>query len=80
LPEVSAETRNRMLATQQQRAQQLAETEKNIKDILSRRGEGEYDPDQQVVSFEGFVPSQQTKDLDKMTKDELIIVAKGHIK
>ena len=79
LPEISAETRARMLATQQQRAQQLADTEKNIKEILARRGEGEYDPDQQVVSFEGFVPTQ-TKDLDKMTKDELVTLAKGNIK
>ena len=68
-----------MLSVQQQRAEQLAETEKKIKEILARRGEGEYDPDQQVVSFDGFVPTE-IKDLDKMTKDELITLAKGHIK
>jgi hypothetical protein len=80
LPEVSEGTRARLLEVQQQRAQQLAETEKNIKEILARRGEGEYDPNQQVVSFEGFMPPNNTKDLDKMTKDELITLAKGYIK
>ena len=70
----------RMLAVQQHRAQQLAETEKNIKDILARRGEGEYDPNQQVVAFDGFIPTEPAKDLDKMTKDELVTLAKGHIK
>jgi hypothetical protein len=69
-----------MLAVQQHRAQQLAETEKNIKEILARRGEGEYDPNQQVVAFDGFIPTEPAKDLDKMTKDELITLAKGHIK
>jgi hypothetical protein len=68
-----------MLAVQQQRAQQLAETEKKIKEILARRGEGEYDPNQQIVSFEGYAPTE-IKDLDKMSKEELITISKGHIK
>ena len=55
-----------MLAVQQERAQQLAETEKNIKAILARRGEGEYDPNQQVVSFDGFTPAAENKNIDKM--------------
>ena len=80
LPEVSVATRARLLEVQLQRAQQLAETEKKIKEILARRGEGEYDPEQQVVSFEGFTPPTETKDIDRMTKDELITLAKGHIK
>ena len=68
-----------MLAVQQQRAHQLAETEKKVKEILARRGEGEYDPDQQVVSYNGYTATEKKK-LDKMTKDELITIAKGHIK
>ena len=69
-----------MLAVQQERAQQLAETEKNIKEILARRGEGEYDPNQQVVSFDGFTPAAENKNIDKMTKEELVTLSKRHIK
>jgi hypothetical protein len=69
-----------MLAVQQERAKQLAETEKNIKEILARRGEGEYDPNQQVVSFDGFTPAAENKNIDKMTKEELITLSKRHIK
>jgi hypothetical protein len=56
------------------------ETEKKIKEILARRGEGEYDPNQQVVTFEGFTATEMNKDLEKMSKDELITISKGHIK
>jgi hypothetical protein len=44
-----------------------------------RDGEGEYDPDRQVVSMDGFVPAQ-TQDIDKMIRPQLEALAKGHMK
>ena len=44
-----------------------------------RDGEGEYDPDRQVVSMDGFVPAQ-TRDIDKMIRPQLEALAKGHMK
>ena len=78
LPAVSQETRSKLRAIQDERMRQQRETEGNLRKILLRRGEGEYDPKQQVVSFDGFKPAE-VKDIKDMTKDELIIIARGHI-
>jgi hypothetical protein len=68
-----------MLAIHEDRMRQQQEAEKNLKKILLKRGEGVYDPHLQVVSYEGFKPAEN-KDIEEMTKADLAIIAKGHIK
>jgi len=68
-----------MLEAQRRKLAQRRETEKSLKAIMLRRGEGVYDANHQVVSYEGFKPAEQ-KDIEDMGKGDLLIIAKGHIK
>ena len=57
----------------------VAQVEANLRKLVMREGEGEYNPDLQVVSMDGFVPAQ-TRDVDKMNRPQLEALAKGHMK
>jgi hypothetical protein len=61
------------------RRKRLIQLEANFRKILMRDGEGEYNPDRQVVSMDGFAPAQ-TQDIDKMIRPQLEALAKGHMK
>ena len=61
------------------RATRIAAVEANLRKLAMREGEGEYNPDLQVVSFDGFTAAQ-TQDIDKMIRPQLEALAKGHIK
>jgi hypothetical protein len=57
------------------RIERVAQVEANLRKLLMREGEGEYDPDRQVVSMDGFTPVQ-TDDIDKMNRPQLEALAK----
>ena len=61
-----------------QRALIAAQTEYRLRRLVHRLGEGEYNPDLQVVTMDGFVPAQTT-DINLMKKPQLLLMAKGHI-
>jgi hypothetical protein len=66
------EIRDRRLAMQ-------AVVEANLRKLLIRRGEEEYNPDRQVVELDGYRPLLDL-DIGSMTKQDLCVLAKGHIK
>jgi hypothetical protein len=68
-----------MECIQQERAAKAASVEANLRRLLLRRGEGEYDPTLQVVNFDGFAPTE-TQDVDKMTRPTLDQIAKVYMK
>jgi hypothetical protein len=61
------------------RKARLAHIEASLRKLLMRDGEGEYNPDLQVVSMDGFKPAQ-SQDIDKMNRPQLEALAKGHMK
>ena len=63
----------------QQRLQQQAEIEARLRKSLIRRGEEEYNPDHQVIEFDG-VKLLSTTDISTMKKKDLQTLAKGHIR
>ena len=75
LPEVTPAQQKRFEEQVLERERRYAQVEKNLRSLLLRDGEGEYDPDKQVVSFDGFTPAKTT-DVAKMTRPQLEALAK----
>jgi hypothetical protein len=61
------------------RKEREAKVEASLRKLVVRPGKGEYNPDEQVLAFEGFTPAKST-DIDVMLRKDLNAVAKGHIK
>ena len=67
--------RESMLA---ERAKIAARTEARLRKLVHRLGEGEYDPNLQVVTMDGF-DAATTQDIDQMRRPQMEMLAKGHI-
>ena len=74
-PEQQAHRESLLIA----RKARLVQVEANLRKILMRDGEGEYNPDRQVVAMDGFTPAL-TVEVDKMIRPQLEALAKGHLK
>jgi hypothetical protein len=79
LPEETPAQRQRKEDQIREREKRTIEVEKQLRSLLVREGEGEYDPDRQVVSFDGF-EAAKSQDLDKMTRPQLEALVKGIMK
>jgi hypothetical protein len=77
-PEVTPEQKAHIEALNKLREERVAKTEAALRKLVLRAGEGEYDPDAQVITYEGFTSARAT-DIDKMTRADLAALAKGHI-
>ena len=79
LPEETPAQKKRKEEQIREREKRSQEVEEKLRSLLVRDGEGEYNPDKQVVSFDGFAPAK-TQDLDKMTRPQLEALVKGRLK
>ena len=79
LPEETPAQKKRKEEQIRERELRSLEVEKKLRSLLVRDGEGEYDPDRQVVSFDGFAPAK-TQDIEKMTRPQLEALIKGRVK
>lgn len=79
LPTITEEQKQRIAETERLRAETAARIEANLRGLLMRPGEGEYDPTLQVMSFEGFAPAE-SKDVAKMKRAALEGIAKTFMK
>ena len=79
IPEQTPAQKQREQERNESLKQRAIQVEKALRGLAVRDGEGEYDPDRQVIAFDGFEPAQ-TQDLDRMTRPNLEALAKGHIK
>lgn len=75
LPEETPEQKKYRVVREQQRALIFAQTEARLRKTLLRPGEGEYQPDLQVVAMDGFRPAKP-QDLDDMNRPKLEELAK----
>lgn len=60
-----------------ERAMVAAKTEARLRKLVHRLGEGEYDPDLQIVTMDGFAPAQTT-DVEQMKKPQMLQLARAH--
>ena len=79
LPEMTPSQKKREEDRLELLKQKAIQVEKTLRGLVLRDGEGEYNPDRQVIAFDGFEPAS-TQDLDKMTRPNLEALAKRHIK
>jgi hypothetical protein len=79
LPEETPAQRKRKEDQIREREKRSLEVEKQLRSLLVREGEGVYNPDRQVVGFDGFEPAK-SQDLDKMTRPQLEALVKGIMK
>ena len=79
LPEETPAQMQRKELQIREREERYLEIEKQLRPLLVRDGEGEYNPDRQVVSFDGFAPAR-SQDIDKMTRPQLEALVKGRMK
>ena len=75
LPLVTEAQREHWAAIEAQRAEHAAAVERALRPLVLRPGEGEYDPELQVVTFDGFAPAP-TQDVAKMNRKQLEAIAK----
>ena len=77
-PEVTPEQKAHVESLKKLREELIKKTEVALRKLALRDGEGEYDPNAQVITYEGFAAARPT-DIEKMTKADLAALAKGHI-
>jgi hypothetical protein len=78
-PEITPEQKRHMAEIARLRAETAAQVEANLRGLLLRPGEGEYDPTLQVINFDGFAAAE-TKDVSKMLRAALVGIAKTFMK